>query len=95
MESKTHLEAVHNVAARIITGGTKLCGIKNLLDDLGWESLQARREKHKLIVFYKMVNGLTPEYLQSLVPPIIQNTTTYNLRNSSDLPNVHTRTNFF
>ena len=42
-----------------------------------------------------MVNGLTPEYLQSLIPPIIQNTTTYNLRNSSDLRNVHARTNLF
>ena len=94
-ESKKQLEAVHNEAARIITGGTKLCSIKNLLDDLGWESLQARREKHKLIIFYKMVNGLTPEYLQSLIPPIVQNTTTYNLRNSSDLRNVHARTNLF
>ena len=32
---------------------------------------------------------------QSLIPPIIQNTTTYNLRNSSDLRNVHARTNLF
>ena len=95
VESKKQLEAVHNEAARIITGGTKLCSIKNPLDDLGWESLQARREKHKLIIFYKMVNGLTPEYLQSLIPPIVQNTTTYNLRNSSDLRNVHARTNLF
>ena len=60
VESKKQLEAVHNEAARIITGGTKLCSIKNLLDDLDWESLQARREKHKLIIFYKMVNGRTP-----------------------------------
>ena len=42
-----------------------------------------------------MVNGLTPEYFQSLIPPIVQNTTTYNLRNSSDLRNVHARTNLF
>ena len=36
VERKKQLEAVHNEAARIITGGTKLCSIKNLLDDLGW-----------------------------------------------------------
>ena len=95
VESKKQLEAVHNEAARIITGGTKLCSIKNLTDGLGWESLQARREKHKRIIFYKMVNGLTPGYLQSLIQPIVQNTTTYNLRNSSNLRNVHARTNLF
>ena len=59
VENKKQLQAVHKEAARIITGGTKLCSI-NLLDDLGWESLQAKREKHKQIIFYKMVNGLAP-----------------------------------
>ena len=82
-ESKKQLEAVHNEAARIITGATKLCSIKKFLTDLGWESLQSRRSKHKLILFYKMVNGLAPEYLQTLVPPTVQNTTSYNLRNAN------------
>ena len=94
-ESKKQLEAVHNEAAMIITGATKLCSISNLLSDLGWESLQARRTKHKLIIFYKIINGLTPEYLQSLIPPMVQNTTSYNLRNSSDLRNIQARTNIF
>ena len=94
-ESKKQLEAVHNEAARIITGATKLCSISNLLSDLGWESLQARRTKHKLIIFYKIINSLTPEYLQSLIPPMVQNTTSYNLRNSSDLRNIQARTNIF
>ena len=76
-ESKKHLEAVHNEAAKIITGATKLCSINKFLTDLGWESLQSKRTKHKLILFYKFVNGLTSEYLQNLVPPIVQNTTSY------------------
>ena len=89
------LEAVHNEAARIITGATKLCSINNLLADLGWETLQARRARHKLVILYKIINGLAPEYLQTLVPPIVQNTTSYNLRNSNDLRNVHAGTNPF
>ena len=93
--SKKQLEAVHNEAARIITGATKLCSINNLLADLGWETLQARRARHKLVVLYKIINGPAPEYLQTLVPPIVQNTTSYNLRNSNDLRNVHARTNPF
>ena len=95
LKVKKQLEAVHNEAARIITGATKLCSISNPLSDLGWESLQARRTKHKLIIFYKIINGLTPEYLQSLIPPMVQNTTSYNLRNSSDLRNIQARTNIF
>ena len=60
-ENKKRLEAVHNEAARIITGATKLCSINKFLTDLGWGSLQSRRTKHKLKPFYKIVNGLTPE----------------------------------
>ena len=48
VESKTQLDALHIVTARIITGATKLCSIEKLLSDLGWESLQNRRNKHKL-----------------------------------------------
>ena len=31
-----------------------------------------------------MINGLTPEYLHTLLPSTVQNTTSYNLRNSND-----------
>ena len=94
-DSKKQLEAVHNEAARIITGATKLCSISKLLADLGWETLQARRSKHKLVIFYKMLNGSAPEYLQTLVPPLVQNTTSHNLRNSNDFRNFRARTNLF
>ena len=52
-ETKQKLEAVHIEAARTIAGATKLCSIQKLFDDLGWESLQSRRNKHKLVIFYK------------------------------------------
>ena len=94
-ESKKQLEAVHNEAARIITGATKLCIINNILADLGRETLQARRAKHTLVILYKIINGLAPEYLQTLVTPIVQNTTSYNLRNSNDLRNVPAHTILF
>ena len=95
LESKKQLEAVHNDAARIITGGTKFCTISKLLTDLGWETLQERRSKHKLVILYKMMNASVPEYLQTLVPPIVQNTTTHNLRNSDDIRNFRAQTNLF
>ena len=48
------LDAVHVEAARIVTGATKLCSIDKLFIELGWESLQTRRNKHKLATFYKL-----------------------------------------
>ena len=59
-ESKKLLDAVHVEAARIVTGATKLCSIDKLFIELGWESLQTRRNKHKLVTFYKIMHGLAP-----------------------------------
>ena len=91
VDSKKQLDAVHVEAARIITGATKLCSIEKLLSDLGWESLQNRPN----IIFYKIINGLTSNYLLDLVPPIIQETTNYNLRNANDIQTLHARTNLY
>ena len=79
----------------IITGATKLCSISLLLSDLGWESLQDRRNKHKLIIFYKIIHGLTPTYLTDILPPLIQETTNYNLRNANDFLTLHANTNLY
>ena len=85
------LEKIHNEAARIVTGATKLVSIESLEADTGWESLAARREKHKLIQYYKMDNELTPEYLSSLLPPTVGSTVRYPLRNQSNLQRVPAR----
>ena len=47
---------------------TKLVATADLIQESGWETLSERRRKHKLILFYKMVNGLSPSYLNILVP---------------------------
>lgn len=89
------LESVHIEAARIISGATKLCNIERLLADLGWESLQNRRRKHRLLLFYKMINHLTPDILSNLVPPYTRETNPYNLRNADDIQTIHARTNIY
>ena len=83
------LEKIQNEAARIVTGATKLVSIDSLSHETGWETLLNRRQKHKLLLFYKMQNNLSPDYLSSLVPPTIGDTTNYPLRNSSNLLTVH------
>ena len=86
------LEKIQHKAARIVTGSTKLVSIHSLLQETGWETLSYRREKHELLLFFKRQNGFSPDYLSSLVPPIVGSTIHYNLRNDSDLHIVHANT---
>ena len=93
----------HNKAARIATGTTKLVSLENLYmyiyiyiyiyiyNEIGWETLDIRRKKQKLTLFYKMVHNLTPNYLTSLIPSTVTETTNYNLRNSNDIRTVNAR----
>ena len=83
------LEKIQIEAARIVTGSTKLVSIDALYTETGWETLESRRNKHKLTLFYKMKSGMSPHYLTTLVPPIVGNTSTYNLRNANDIGMVH------
>ena len=94
-ENKKQLESIHIEAARIITGTTRFCSIEKLFSELNWESLQSRRNKHKLAIFFKILNGFTPSYLADLVPPLIQETSRYNLRNSHDIQTIHANSNLF
>ena len=80
---------------RIVTGATKLCSIGKLYDDTGWESLEARREKQKLIIFFKMVHGLCPDYLNQLVPDLVQSRSQYSLRNSNNMSTIHTNSQLY
>lgn len=94
-ECKNQLESIHNEAARIVSGATKLCSLEKLLAELGWETLQQRRTKHKLIIFYKIVNGLTPDYLPDVLPPLVGDGNPYSLRNANDIQTMRARTNLF
>ena len=50
------LECVQVEAARIVTGATRLVSIDKLYTETGWEKLVTRREHHRLVYFYRMVN---------------------------------------
>ena len=64
---------------------------------MGLESLSERRLFHRLLFFYKIINGLAPAYLKNFVPGFILNL--HNVRGRRD-EWIHTRTlryryNFF
>ena len=62
-------------------------------DEIGWETLETRRRKHKLVLFYKMFYNLSPLYLFSLVPLLVQNASRYSLRNANNVQTVVSHTN--
>ena len=83
------LEKIQHEAARIVNGATKLVSIDKLLREVGRDTLSCRRNKHKQILFYKIINGLCPDYLSSLVAPTVGKNTAYSLRNASDYKYIH------
>ena len=71
-------------AARVVTGAIARCSAILLMDEIGWQSLATRRRNHRLALFYKIINGLSPPYLGDLVPGRVRHQTGYGLRRSND-----------
>ena len=92
-QEKHEIEKIQLEAARIATGTTKLVSVQKLYDEIGWETLDVRRRKHKLVLFYKMYNDIAPSYLSSLVPRPDQNASRYSLRNANNIRTIQSRTN--
>ena len=95
LESKKLLDAVHVEAARIVKGAKKLCSIERLFMELGWESLQTTRNKHKLTPFYKIMHGLSPTFLSDLITPIVGQSNNYYLRNADHIQGFRSNSNLF
>ena len=92
---KQSIEKVNIEAARIVSGARKLVSLDLLYKEVGWETLDKRREKHKLVQFYKMIKGLTPSYLSNLDPITHEQNHRYRTRNSSHLVQPPCKSNFY
>ena len=66
------LEKIQLEAARIVTGATKLVSLEILYNETGWKSLETRRSKHKMCLFYKMNKSSSPNYISSLVHNLLK-----------------------
>ena len=78
------LQKLQNRAARIIDF-FRLYEHRStdILNDLGWETLERRRAKQLAVCAYKSINNLFPVGLKSLFEPISQ-VHAYNFRGSSN-----------
>jgi hypothetical protein len=81
----TKLEKLQLDAARIVTGLPIFTKTDKLYSETGCATLLGRRHNRKLQLFYNIKNGHAPNYLTELIPPTIQSTIIYPLRNGSDL----------
>jgi hypothetical protein len=57
------LENIQRRAALIVSGAMRRTETSKLSKLLGWPSLENRRKFNKLVMFFKIVNNLTPMYL--------------------------------
>ena len=78
------LEDVQLYAARIVTGAKRYTSHGAIYNEIGWSTLQKRRDAHKLTHFYKICHNLTPLYLSELLPPDVSTRirNRYPLRNN-------------
>ena len=95
LASKKPLDAVYIETTRIVSGGTKLCSVDKLFQELGWEPLQIHRNKHKLVPFYNILHGLALTYLLDIIPPHINETFDYPPRNADHFQNFRSNSNLF
>ncbi len=58
---------------------------ESVLQDIGLHKLSDRRKIHKVILFYKIKNGLVPGYISDLCPIQVGQRSEYMLRSSNDL----------
>ena len=67
--------------AKTVTGAIKGTSKHHLAYELGWEEMRSRRSDHKVILYYKIVNKLCPNYLKNLLSVQVSERTSYSLRN--------------
>ncbi len=79
------LDKIHIRAMRITSGATERSNINSLYEELGWRTLSERRQIHKMKWFYKIINNLTPSYLNDLIPPSVGERQHYSLRSRENI----------
>ena len=65
--SLNKLQRVQNAAARLITGTAKFSHITPVLRSLHWLPIKQRVQFKMLILIFKAINGLAPNYISNLV----------------------------
>ena len=77
------LQRLQNIVARPICNSTRFCRISPLMFKLHWLPVKLRIKYNILLMTYKAIHGLSPDYIQSLVQ--VKKKPLYNLRSNDEL----------
>ena len=91
----TKLEQLQLDAARTVTGTNRNASKQLLYCETGWETLSNRREKQRLILFYKIVNGLAPRHLENTLHSHTQHTHGHYTRQQDNIRHILARTDTY
>ena len=72
------LQRVQNAAGRLVTNTPRICHITPILEDLHWLPIKYRIEFKIVLLTFKCLYGLAPQYLVDLIAVAAQSR--YNLR---------------
>ena len=92
---QSKIEKVRYKACLAITGAIQGTSREKLYEELGLHSLVERRRRNKLIFFYKIVNGLLPDYLYSYLNFASQQNYPLRSAKASKIMPISTRTKSF
>ena len=94
---KLRLEQLQMRAARLVTGTLFHTAHKKLLAELGWETLEMRRFKHRLIFYHKLLNPSAdiPQYIKDILPHTRHENTGLALRNADTVSLPNNKTTLF
>ena len=59
------VQKLQNRAARVLTFSSYDTNADCLFEELGWVKLETQRQIHKVVMVYKSINGLAPDYLRT------------------------------
>ena len=57
------VQRLQNPAARVVTGAHYMTPTTELLYKLSWSNLKERRNKQKVLMMFKIINGMIPAYI--------------------------------
>ena len=81
---RTSTHRICKRAGRIISGAIRGTSSNVIFTELGWENMQHRRQQHKCLFYYNIMNRNAPQYLIDDLPGHVRDRTRYNLRNTDD-----------
>ena len=89
-ESK-RLDKLQRKASLLCTGAFRITSNEKVLKELGWLKFANRRTYHRIVLFYKVLNNLAPQYQKRLCNLTSHNANNYLLRrnNSFIVPSIH------